>query len=340
MRNIWCALAFALPAATFAQENCGYAVSLLQSRFEAGEQPPSVVLPPLNTPLTLGVDGLVQGQNVGTDLIQVFGPYTGPVNTGITVNGQAVATTDTRYASSYMRLEPGANTIDIVATTMDGATQTISRSINYVANLASDVELFADGTAGLAPARVNFELRYRIPATQTTLTRVEIDYQGDGTFEFDSTTLPSSISANYDRLGEYLPTIRLSFDDGNGATPLEVRTATTRVMLETLARARQTLCFVYYTMKQRLQPGQSGIVSALNTLTPDLRPEYQQFWTDLGANLGNTANLLGEVVDGRISETMAEYIVAIPDPALPGDFFGFPVVFRRSLDGVWRISEM
>lgn len=143
MRIIWFVFTLAISSTVLAQENCGYPVSLLQSRFEAGEQPPTVDLQPTNTPLTLGVDGLSNGQNIGTELIQVFGPYTGPVNTGITVNGEAVATTDTRYASGYIKLLPGANTIEIVATTMDGATQTISRTVNYVSTLLPDVELSA-----------------------------------------------------------------------------------------------------------------------------------------------------------------------------------------------------
>lgn len=340
MRIIAFILALTIPATLLAQENCGYPVSLLRSGFEAGEQPPTVVLQPSNTPLSLDVDGLTQGLNVGTELIQVFGPYTGPLNTGITVNGQAVATTDTRYASSYIRLEPGSNTIDIVATTMDGDTQTISRTINYVSTLLPDIEIIADGYSGFAPARVNFALRYQIPALQTALTRVEIDYNGDGTFEYDAATVPTTLRFDYGVAGDYAALIRLTFDDGNSGTPLEVRTSTARVILETLARTRQTLCFVYYTMKQRLLPGQSGVASALNTLAPTLRTEFEPIWLALGANLGSIASQLGEVAGGRISVTTAEMTVAVPDPAVSGEFFGFPVVLRRSEDGVWRIAEM
>lgn len=340
MRSFLLVLAISLSTSLLAQENCGYPVSLLQSRFEAGEQPATVDLQPTNTPLTLGVDGLVNGQNIGTELIQVFGPYTGPVNTGITVNGEAVATTDTRYASGYIKLLPGANTIEIVATTMDGATQTISRTVNYVSTLLPDVELNANGYSGFAPARVNFALRFQIPATQTTLTRVEIDYQGDGSFEYDAATVPATIRFDYGLAGDYAALIRLTFDDGNVGTPLEVRTSTARVLLETLARTRQTLCYVYYTMKQRLLPGQSGVATALNTLSQPLREEFQPIWVGLGANLGTTASQLGEVVDGRISVTTSELTVAVPDSAVSGEFFGFPVVLRRSADGVWRITEM
>jgi len=322
------------------QENCGFPVSLLKSGFEAGEQPSVVTLPPANTPLMLAVESPTQGSIVGTEFVQVFGNYTGPTNTGITVNSIAAATTATRYASAPIRLTVGVNTITIVATTTDGVTQTVSRTVTYDPNQSPDVELAVDAFSGFAPARVPFAVRYRLPALQTTLTRVEIDYQGDGIYDFDGPSLPLSLSFNFDNVGDYAPTVRLTFDDGNSVTPLVVRNASARVVLESLARTRQTICFVYYEMKHRLQPGASGIPSALNTLVPPLRAEYQQIWTDLAGNLGTAANQVGEIVDGQIADTMAEFTVAVPDPAVPGEFFGFPVHFRRSSDGVWRISEM
>ena len=119
-----------------------------------------------------------------------------------------------------------------------------------------------------------------------------------------------------------------------------IRSGSAKVLMQTMAFTRQTLCGVYYAMKHRLQPGQSGVPAALRTLAPKLRPEFQTLWTDLGANLPTTANQLGEIVDGQISDTAAEFQVAIPDPAVTGEFFGFPLVFRRADDGVWRISEM
>ena len=301
-----------------AQENCGYTLSVLKSGFENGEQPPTVVLPSSNTPLTFAVDFPIQASTVGTEFIQVYGSYSGPTNTGITTNGVAAASTATRYSSGPIKLSVGANTVTVIVTTTDGVTQTITRNVTYDPNQVPDVELATDAFSSFAPARVPFALRYRIPSTQTTLVRVEIDYQGDGSFEFDGVAPPLAVAFNYDNVGDFAPVARLSFDDGNIVTPLVVRTASARVLLESIARTRQTLCFVYYEMKHRLQPGASGIPLALNTLVPALRSEYQQIWTDLAANLAATANQLGEIVDGQISDTVAEFTVAVPDPALPG----------------------
>ena len=329
-----------LSNAAFAQENCGYSLSILKSGFENGEQPASAVLPAENTPLVLNLDYPGNNLTVGSDSIQIYGSYTGPSNTGIVANSVALPTNASNFASSPLRLVPGSNTLTLTGSTLDGAPQTITRTIIYDPAQRPDVEFQSAAFADFAPARVAFSLSYRIPLGQTVLTRVEIDYDGDGVFEADAATPPARLEYAFGSGGFYTATARLSFDDGNAGTPLVTRSGSAKVLMQTMAFTRQTLCGVYYAMKHRLQPGQSGIPAALLTLTSKLRPEFQTIWTDLGANLAATANQLGEIVDGQIADTTAEFLVAIPDPAVPGEFFGFPVIFRRADDGVWRISEM
>lgn len=330
----------ALTSAAYAQENCGYALAVLKSGFENGEQPPTVALPSDSTPLMLNLDYPTNNLVVGSDTLQLYGSYTGPSNTGIVANNVTIPTNASNFASYPLTLSPGSNTITLTGTTLDGTPQTITRTVVYDANQRPDVEFQSAAFADFAPARVAFTLNYRVPAAQTVLTRVEIDYDGDGVFEVDAATPPARLEFAFGAGGFYTATARLSFDDGNTGTPLVVRTSSAKVLMQTMAFTRQTLCGVYYAMKHRLQPGQSGVVAALRTLTPKLRPEFQTFWTDLGANLPTTANQLGEIVDGQISDTAAEFQVAIPDPAVADEFFGFPLVFRRADDGVWRISEM
>jgi hypothetical protein len=339
MKDLALALLLCTSAAQ-AQENCGYPSSVLKSGFEAGEQPASVPLPPDNTPLTITLDYPSNNQTVGSDTIQIFGSYSGPSNTGIVANNVALPTNATNFASAPLKLLPGGNTITLTATTLDGTPQMITRTVIYDVNQRPDVEFQSAAFADYAPARVPFSLSYRVPVGQTVLTRVEIDYDGDGIFEVDAATPPARLEFAFGTGGFYTATARLSFDDGSTATPLVVRTASAKVLMQTMAFTRQTLCGVYYGMKQRLQPGQSGITAALRTLSPKLRPEFQALWVSLGANLSATANQLGEIVDGQIADTVAEFQVAIPDPAVAGEFFGFPLVFRRADDGVWRISEM
>jgi hypothetical protein len=338
--SLWFCTLLLYSAFANAQENCGYALAILKSGFENGEQPPLVVLPGETTPLTLTLDYPSNNLVVGSDTLQIYGSYTGPSNTGIVANSVTIPTNASNFASFPLTLTPGSNTITLTGTTLDGTPQTISRTVVYDANQRPDVEFQSAAFADYAPARVAFSLNYRIPLGQTLLTRVEIDYDGDGLFEVDAATPPARLEFAFGAGGFYTATARLSFDDGNPGTPLLIRSGSAKVLMQTMAFTRQTLCGVYYAMKHRLQPGQSGVTAALRTLTPDLCTEFQPFWTDLAGNLSATANQLGEIVDGQIADTAAEFQVAIPDTAVPGEFFGFPVFFRRAADGVWRISEM
>ena len=88
------------------------------------------------------------------------------------------------------------------------------------------------------------------------------------------------------------------------------------------------------------RPIANQIPLALNTLGPRIKPKFQIMWTSLGANLPNVTSQLGQIATGQISDVSAEFIMAIPDPALPGSFLGYPVLFTRGNDGVWRIYGM
>jgi hypothetical protein len=254
------------------------------------------------------------------------------------VNGELALANATQFSSRPIVLEPGAQTITVMLKNIDGGSVSATRNITVTPSLGADVQLIAGSTGGYAPQTIPFKLITRLPAAQTTVTRVQVDYQGDGTFEVDSTNPAAPLSYAFDAPGVYLALARVSFDDGDPLTALVVREAKYRIHMQSLAFARQSLCGLYYGMKQRLIAGQ--IPLALNTLGPRIKPRFQTLWTSLGSNLASVAGRLGQITVGQISDVSAEFIVSIPDPARPGDFLGFPVLFTRGTDGVWRIYGM
>ena len=324
--------------AVSAQENCGFPVSLLRSGFEAGEQQPLVVLPIDGTPLSVNIASPTEGDILASDRVQVYGSLTGPANLGVMVNGQLALSNATQFSTRPLVLEPGAQVITVTLTTIDGATVSGIRNITVTPSIGADVALSAATTGGYAPQTIPFNLVTRLPAAQTTIARVQIDYQGDGIFDVDSTNANVGLSYNYDAPGAYLALARGSFDDGDQMTPLVVREGKYRIQMQSLAYARQTLCATYYGMKHRLIANQ--IPLALNTLGTRIRPKFQTLWNSLGANLATVAARLGQMTVRQISDVSAEFIVSIPDPAVPGEYLGFPVLFSRGSDGVWRIYCM
>ena len=332
------ACALAVTTAASAQENCGFPVSLLKSGFEAGEQQPLVVLPIDGTPLSINIVSPIEGATIPANRLQVYGSLTGPANIGVMVNGELALANAAQFSTRPIVLEPGTQTITVILKNLDGVSISATRNVTVTPSLGADVELIAASTGGYAPQTIPFKLINRLPAAQTTVARVQVDYQGDGSFEVDSTNAATPLSYAFDTPGAYLALARVSFDDGDPMTPLVVREGKYRLQIQSLAFARQTLCGLYYGMKQRLIAGQ--IPLALNTLGLRIRPQFQTFWTSLGSNLATVAASLGQVTIGQISDVSAEFIVSIPDPARPSDFLGFPVLFTRGSDGVWRIYGM
>jgi hypothetical protein len=334
-----CLIAFAVAAAAQAQQQCGYPSSVLKSGFEDGEQPASVTLPPDNTALSITIQGPANNATVGVDAIQIYGTYIGPANTGVSVNGVAALTNGNAFVSPRIPLEPGPNTLTIRYASTDAPVVTQTRTVSY-SNAALPSVVFAARSPGdYAPTAVQFVLATVLPAGQTTVARVEVDYNGDGIFETDGAQ-PTQLAFAYDTPGLYVARARVSFDDGNPATPLVVQEDSARVLIQSLAFTRQTLCGVYYTMKSRLQ--QNQIALALNTQLPgEQRTDMSALWNALASanNLTPTANKLGEIVTGQLSRNAAELVIAIPT-AQPTQYSAHEIRFRRDESGVWRIEFM
>jgi hypothetical protein len=330
------AILFATTA--IAQENCGYTSSLHRSGFEAGEQPTQVILPLDSTPVAVTILSPTNGDILGVPSVQVIGSYTGPVNTGISVNDIPVINNADKFVSTRVALTPGSNVITLKYATLDGAPQAITRTVTYTPSAAPNVLLTAASAGDYAPLRMPFTLSTTFPPLQTTINRVQLDFDGDGTFDSDTTAI-GKLEFAYSDAGYFLAKARVTFDDGNSGTPPVVVDSTTAVLIQSLPYTRQTLCNVHYTMKHRLQQNQP--TSALNTLSSALRPRFQTLWDALQTanTLVTTANKIGEIVDGQISRNTAELLIAIATTTA-GEFNGYPMRFRRGNDGVWRIDGM
>jgi hypothetical protein len=332
-------LIFSLIAGSaFAQENCGFPVSQLRTGFEPDEVSDFAQLPPNSTPLSLSITYPQEGETLSNPEFQIYGDLTGPANIGVTANNVPILTSATKFTSRAIRLDPGPRAISLVLRTMDGQSVTVVRNVIVPAANSAEVSFRAETTGTYPPQNIRFALSTQFPPQQTSVARVQLDFDGNGTFESDAATAPSLISYRYRIPGAFLARAVVSFDDGDPMTALVVRESTYRVQVQSLPYARETLCTVYYAMKNRLIAGQ--IPLALNTLRPRIRTDLQTIWNQLGPNLAATASGFGQIVTGQISDSSAELIMAVPDPAVPGEFLGFPVLFSRGQDGVWRIYAL
>lgn len=274
------------------------------------------------------------GATISTGFVQPRGTFTGPANTGITLNDQVALSGANGFLAQPITLTPGANTLTLVAKTLDGATQTITRTVTFSAAAAPEATLIADSVGGYAPHTANFRVQLKT-GSDKVIQQIAIDYNSDGQVDLTTTNPLAVLSNSYASVGltQASATVTLR-DPMNVVTTVNV---SRWVLAESLPITRLTLCKVFNDMKSRLVA--NSIPSALLAVNTNYRSKMQTLWTGLGATLPNVANNLGFVLDGDLSSYQAQLRVARPQTT-PTNWSVFPMLLTRDADGVWRIRRM
>lgn len=334
-RSLACA-AFLLSSVASAQQCGSYTGTLLKDGFGPPDasfvMEPEVALSPEGTPLALTISAPADNAVIGTDTVQVHGSYAGPPAVGVAVNGDPTVQTANQYVG-LVTLEPGINTITVTLTTLSGTTQTLTRSVNYDPGQQPEVELQAESQGEHAPIKRGFTLKTK-PGLGLSITRLQVDYDGDGNFELDTPNGATPLRYEYTTPGFFTPGATVTLDDGDPMTPPLVRISTRKMAIVPLPLTRATLCYVFYRMKARLTA--NDISGGLESLHGEIRQEWQDEFEQM--DLPQVAPRLGFVSDGRLGIRIAELNVRQDDTNLgPGDQ---SVTLERAEDGVWRITSM
>ncbi|MBL0164796.1 MAG: IPT/TIG domain-containing protein [Xanthomonadales bacterium] len=172
-----------------------------------------------NGSLNVTIDSPEEGSSSPGDIVDVVGTFTGPVSTGITINGIPAKTVNGRFMVPNVRLSK-ANTLDAVATTLPGLTATASITLNQsdekpivpidvegdpkakidclaCGNAESLISFHAEQPIGMAPATITFDIELHESLAGSNLQSIRIDTDGDGVFDFTS----PSIDEFHDPLG-------------------------------------------------------------------------------------------------------------------------------------------
>lgn len=293
-------------------------------------QEPELTLPADTTTLALTITSPTNKTVVGTRTLEVYGTYAGPPATGIAINKNPVVQTASQYVGLVV-LKPGTNTITVKATKLTGETETLTRTVTYDAAALPDVSLETKIQGEHAPIKAGFVLKTK---SGLTVTRLQVDYDGDGTFELDTPNGSSTLAYEYKIPGFYTASATVTLDDGNVNTPLAVSTATRKMAIVPLPLTRQTLCYVFYRMKDRLAA--NDIPGSLKSVNPDLRSEVQADFEELG-DPADGAERMGIVTDGTLGIRIAYLTLAVTYNNQP---ISTSITFERASDGVWRITSL
>jgi hypothetical protein len=315
-----------------AQELCGID-SIFYNGFEvtsgnpaAASTPGGILSPGVATSITAGGLGVV----ITCPTTEIAGTFTGPTDTGITVNGVVAATDSGKFLASAVPLQSGSNTITVSAATLTGNSASASISLTQGSASPPVVALTVFPPVNYSPLLATFTTSIGALPGGATVNSVAIDYNGDGT---DDITNPAPGT-----LLTYLATVpnlyaaRLTVVDSNNVTYV----AYAHYLVGNLSQQSGMFCDVYGYLKQRLTAQDTA--GALTAIDPTAQVEYQTMFTNNASTLPAYVANLGNIVDGYMSGKTATMIVVRQNP--DQTLSGFQIEISQGSDGTWRITKM
>ncbi len=258
--------------------------------------------------------------------VQLRGTVSGPINTGVSVNGIPAHVQNNEFVTPILTLsESGPTTFTATATTLDGATASVGQIHDSVA--ANGVRLTANKTAEFPNRPVRFSLTVD-PAL--AIQQITVDFDGDGTPEFTGANpllLPATYT--YSQPGIYTAEARVTTASAGVLTSTQTHVAVDVVELRIRA------CSVYGALRTRLTA--NDVAAAILVFPGEHRPLYEATFNALGTNRPVYAGRLGTIATGLLTPLSASLTVITTDEAPPQ---AYRIRVVQASDGVWRIEEM
>jgi PKD repeat protein len=242
---------------------------------------------------------------------------------GVAVNGY-VAFVDLGQFAVEVPVDDTVTNLTVVAKNAVGATlgtQTIPVTVQLP---TSEPTLFfrPSPVIGSAPLTVNFTLTSLVP-----IARIDFDGDGDGTVEFQGTTLEGQPFI-YQGPGLYFPTVTVTDTASNTYTKAAILLVVSQSELEPLLQSKWT------AMKNALR--NNDVTTALNYIAIDQRSAYGTLFNSLSVPLTQIDQVMTNITFIEMIEARAEYEMLRIDAQ--GEI-AYLVRFDMDEDGIWRIRD-
>jgi len=258
------------------------------------------------------------GQN-----FEVRGTFTGPVNTGISVNGSPALTFGNQWVSLPIHAPVGSFEISATATTFDAMSANATRMIT-VGNAPPEIELVPKQAGNIAPATIGFTFRV---ASGLVIETVQVDFNGDGNNDYVGPLSGMPTTYHYTAPGLYTAKII-------AVTPGGQSIHERSVLIADVVTLRERACSVYGALRASLAA--NDLEATLNTFIEFKREAQRPFFTALGSNRSVFATRLGTIANGVVGMDSAQLITLRIEGGQP---IGYPVSFAAEATGVWRIAS-
>lgn len=296
----------------------------------------------LGVQVPAGVSLTIQEPSDGAALQQesvlVAGSFKGPLNSVITVNGQAAKVLSDGGVVKFhavVALKSGANTVNVAAALQDGST--LNKAVSVTRSTGS-LLLRVTPLVGTAPLTVSFNLTGVFSGSDD----LRFDFNGDGVFDYYKSGLPSyGITAvrAYDTPGLYRPVAQLSRYNYSSRRYEVVYQQVVPVAVLDAAQleAHQDLVLrsVWGGLNTALRAG--DLQRALSALSFDSRTTYgETVFEPLLPQMNRILDDFTDIEPMVIADNYAEYAIM----NVSGEGRVHVIGFVRGADGIWRIDQM
>jgi hypothetical protein len=260
---------------------------------------------------------------INADSVVVGGTLQAPTNSGVTVNGLVAILDGNGHFYVDVPLNIGANTLTATLTSPVGQTATQSITVNRTASPNAAI-IDADPVIGLPPLVVTFTI---VPANGAVVQRVDLDYNDDGTIDFQLTS--ASFTLTYPTAFTYRLKVIVTDTENNVTSKSFVIQVIDKSQLDASLRV------VWGSITSALASG--NISQALTLFSPNIRSYYQGVLIDVQPGLAAMFSNFPPIYATQMTAREVEYFVLLPEG---GTHYGYHFYFAKDPDGVWRLQAI
>ncbi len=275
-------------------------------------------------PIRVAVTSIASDTTINADQLSLNGTIDGLDNIGITVNGVVATVANGKFYVNNLLLQPGPNTVTVIATTPDG--QTVTKTLTVTSSGPSLFRVTVSPQSGVAPMKTSFTV-----TNQTTLDiqRIAVDFDGDGTVDFITTDRTEPIAFTYVVPGVYQPTIFVTDSQGTTSSQTLSVVALDAVQMDTFFKS------IWSGMNSAL--GAGNLQGANKYLSLSAQRKYQPVFQALLPHLNEIIASYSSPRRVTISQDIGEYAI---NRTYQGQNRLYLIYFLKGADGVWRMDAM
>ncbi len=212
------------------------------------------------------------------------------------------------------------NACDVSFPALSVAVRTNALDPAFNVTSVASPEVIFDPPSGIGPLQVTAKM----PSGYF----IAIDFDGDGVYDQLIFGGGGQVTYTYQRPGTYAARVLIA-DNSNNTYNLTVP-----IVVYDVHDVDQAVRATYNRMIERMRAG--DVDGTLQCFTLDAAAQYRPAFQELSDRLPQVADQLGTIVDGEVSNDLAEYLIARDTPT---GRRGFLIYLIRGADGLWRFAQ-